>query len=58
MIKIDKQAYIKLIEEDLDYLNQHCKEESLELDHIKAVLCFSIDLLYPEPQPSAKNINP
>lgn len=58
MIKIDKQAYIKLIQEDLDYLNRHCKDESLELDHIKAVLRFSIDLLYPEPSHHAKNINP
>ena len=47
MIKLNKISYIKLIEEDFEYLNKKCKDGSLELDHIKAVLCKSIDLLYP-----------
>lgn len=45
---LNKSAYVKLIEEDLEYLNKNCKDGNLELDHIKAVLCKSIDLLYPE----------
>lgn len=32
-IKISKEAYEKLIKEDLDFLNEHCPE-SLELDHM------------------------
>lgn len=45
-IKIDKRAYMKLIKEDLDWLNKECPDK-LEKEHIKAVLCKSIDLLYP-----------
>lgn len=41
-IKISKEAYKKLIKEDLDFLNKHCPD-SLELDHIKAIICGSID---------------
>lgn len=46
MININKSSYIELIEKDLDFLNKHCSK-SLELNHIKAVLAKSIDLLYP-----------
>lgn len=46
-IKIDKSAYEKLIKEDLDFLNKHCPN-SLELDHIKLIVCSSIDWHYPE----------
>lgn len=46
-IKISKEAYKKLIKEDLDFLNKHCPD-SLELDHIKAIICGSIDWFYPE----------
>lgn len=45
-IKIDKSAYEKLIKEDLDFLNKHCPD-SLELDHIKLIICSSIDWHYP-----------
>lgn len=41
-----KEAYTKLIEEDLDVLNKHMPD-SLELDHIKVVLTSSIDCYYP-----------
>lgn len=46
-IKIDKKAYEKQISEDLDFLNKHCPD-SLELDHIKLILCNSIDYHYPK----------
>lgn len=46
-IKISKEAYEKLIKEDLDFLNEHCPE-SLELDHIKLIVCSSIDWHYPD----------
>ena len=36
-IKMSKEAYEKLIKEDLDYLNEHCPD-SLELDHIKLIV--------------------
>lgn len=46
-IKISKEAYEKLIKEDLDFLNEHCPD-SLELDHIKVIICSSIDWHYPD----------
>lgn len=46
-MKISKEAYEKLIKEDLDFLNKHCPD-NLELDHIKLILCSSIDWYYPE----------
>jgi hypothetical protein len=46
-IKIDKNTYEKLIKEDLDFLNKHCPD-SLELDHIKLIVCSSIDWYYPD----------
>ena len=46
-IKMSKEAYEKLIKEDLDYLNEHCPD-SLELDHIKIIVCSSIDWYYPD----------
>lgn len=51
-IKIDKKSYEKLIKEDLEFLNKHCPD-SLELDHIKLILCSSIDWHYPA---KAKNV--
>ena len=45
-IKIDKNAYEKLIKEDLDFLNKHYPD-SLEFDHIKLIVCSSIDWHYP-----------
>lgn len=46
-IKISREAYEKLIKEDLDFLNEHCPE-SLELDHIKAIIRSSINWNYSE----------
>ena len=46
-IKLNKESYEKLIKEDLDYLNEHCPD-SLELDHIKLIVCSSIDWYYPD----------
>ena len=46
-IKISKEAYEKLIKEDLYYLNEHCPD-SLELDHIKVIIFSSIDWYYPD----------
>ena len=46
-IKISKEAYEKLIKEDLDFLNKHCPD-SLELDHIKVIICSSLDWYYPD----------
>ena len=45
-LKIDKSAYEKLIKEDLDFLNKHYPD-SLELDHIKLIICSYIDWHYP-----------
>ena len=44
-LKINKQAYTKLIEQDLEVLRK--LPHSLELDHIKLVLTSSIDMYYP-----------
>lgn len=46
-MKISKESYEKLIKEDLDFLNKYCPD-NLELDHIKLILCSSIDWYYPE----------
>lgn len=46
--KLSKGAYMELIHQDLVYLNTHCKDGGLELDHIKLIICKSIDHLYPE----------
>lgn len=46
-IKISKEAYEKLIKKDLDFLNEHCPD-SLELDHIKLIVCSSLDWHYPD----------
>lgn len=45
-MKINKSAYENLIKEDLDFLNKHCPD-SLELDHIKLIICSSVDWYYP-----------
>lgn len=55
-LKISKKHYTELIQEDLDYLNNNLPDGSVELDHIKAVLCLSIDWLYPE-QNTSKEFN-
>lgn len=53
--KLSKRAYIKLIEEDLEYLNVTCKEHAPEKEHIRAVLRSSIDRIYPEQSNGAKS---
>lgn len=45
-IKLNKESYEKLIKEDLDFLNKHCPS-SPELDHVKLIVCGSIDWHYP-----------
>lgn len=45
-VKIDKQTYKKLIKENIDWLNKICPIESLEKDHIIAILKDSINLYY------------
>lgn len=46
-IKLNKEHYEKLIKEDLDFLNKHCPDNP-ELDHIKLIVCSSIDWYYPD----------
>lgn len=46
-VKLNKDSYEKLIKEDLDFLNKHCPD-SPELDHIKLIICSSIDWHYPK----------
>lgn len=45
MLKLNKEAYTRLIKEDIIYLDVYAKP-SLEIDHIKQVLLDSITLLY------------
>ena len=45
-LKITKQEYSKLINEDLEILRQYLPD-SPEHDHIRLVLCNSIDMHYP-----------
>lgn len=45
-MKTNKEAYAKLIEEDITFLEIYAKP-SIERDHIKHVLLASIELLYP-----------
>lgn len=46
-IKINKESYEKLIQEDIVWLIANT-EQSLEQDHIISVLTQSVDLLYKE----------
>jgi hypothetical protein len=45
MLKLNKEAYTKLIKQDIIYLDIYAKP-SPERDHIKNVLLNSITLLY------------
>ena len=45
-LKITKEEYTKLIEEDLEYLRKHLPDNQIS-DHIKLVLRNSIDMHYP-----------
>lgn len=46
-IDMSKEEYEKLIKDDLKFLNKHCPD-TLVLDHIKLILCSSIDWYYLE----------
>lgn len=46
-IDMSKEEYEKLIKDDLKFLNKHCPD-TLVLDHIKLIVCSSIDWYYPE----------
>lgn len=49
--KLDKKAYLKLIEEDIDFLKRNLSENlfgCIYTGHIIDVLKESVDLLYPE----------
>ena len=46
MIQMNKKAYMELIDEDLKFLNKHCPDGT-ELDHVKLIVCKSIDWLFP-----------
>ena len=45
-IQLDKKAYEKLIQEDIEVMNKYMPEESLERKHIVEVLKWSIDKIY------------
>lgn len=47
-MKVTKKAYTELIQQDLEFLNKYLSkmDNSLELNHIKAVLTASIDRFY------------
>jgi uncharacterized protein (UPF0216 family) len=49
-IQLDKKAYEKLIAEDIAALDKHMPKHSLELWHIKDVLKWSVEKLFPEPK--------
>lgn len=55
-LKITKQEYTKLIEQDLAILNQYLPD-NLENDHIKLVLCNSIEMHYPSDCNTANSEN-
>lgn len=42
---INKEAYEQLIKEDIDRVNEEMKH-SLERDHVKAILKWSVNVLY------------
>jgi hypothetical protein len=44
-LQLNKEAYTKLIKEDIAYLDIYAKD-ALERDHIKQVLLDSITLIY------------
>jgi hypothetical protein len=46
MTFLNRDGYMKLIDEDLKWLLKQAR--SLERDHIKNVLTFSVDLMYPK----------
>lgn len=45
MGKLTKEYYQKLIDEDIDWLLK--QPQSLERDHIRTILVWSVDALYP-----------
>lgn len=51
-MNINKKSYEKLIKEDLDFINKHCPD-SPELDHVKLIVCNSVDWYYPDKNTSS-----
>lgn len=49
MTRLNREGYVKLIEEDIAEMNKHMAEMSLERRHIEDVLRWSITALYGEP---------
>ena len=47
-IKLNKQAYQQLIQEDIDVLNKYLPEHSLEKRHVIDILNESIKFHYPD----------
>lgn len=47
-IKLNKETYQKIIDKDIEELIKHFPEKSLEKEHIKLVLQWSVDILYPK----------
>ena len=45
-VQLNKDAYSKLIQEDIEAINKHMSVHSLERKHIVAVLEWSIDQIY------------
>lgn len=51
---LNKEAYCELIKEDLEWLEK--QPRSLEHDHIRQILKWSIGVLYPEPEQNPRFI--
>jgi uncharacterized protein (UPF0216 family) len=49
-IMLEKKAYEKLIEEDIEVMNKYMPEESLERKHIVEVLKWSVGQIYDQPK--------
>lgn len=49
-LNITKEAYTKLIQEDINFLRKNLPDkvqQSVEFEHIMLVLCTSVDYYYP-----------
>lgn len=55
-IQLNKEAYQQLIDEDINELNKHMSEHSLERKHIVDVLNWSVNQIYPETPKSQEPI--
>ena len=52
-LKMNKKTYMDLIDQDLDLLNKNCSDTP-ERDHIKLILCKSIEFYYPPKKKDGK----